>query len=82
MKKYLQMRGQTGELAKNWPLRNKCKWLAKSILAIGFYALSLPFSLLVGQHVFMKCLLKGLYFFGWFAAFLLRHIMQFRYLYR
>jgi succinoglycan biosynthesis protein ExoM len=79
LKKYLQMGGRTGELAKNWPFQIKCKWLAKSILAIGFCALSLLFSLLVGQHLFMKCLLKGLYFFGWFTAFLWRPIIKFRY---
>lgn len=79
LKKYLQMGGRTGELAKNWPFRIKCKWLAKSILAIGFYTLSLPFSLLLGQHAFTKCMLKGLYFFGWLAAFLWKPIVKFRY---
>jgi hypothetical protein len=79
LKKYLQMGGRTGELAKKWPFRIKYKWSANSILAIGFYGLSLPFSLLGGQHVFMKCLLKGLYFFGWLVAFLWRPIIKFRY---
>jgi len=79
LKKYLQMGGQTGELAKKWPFQMKCKWSVKSILAIGFYGLSLPLSLLGGQHVFMKYLLKGLYFFGWLAAFLWRPIIKFRY---
>lgn len=79
LRKYLQMGGQTGKLAKQWPLVSKCKWSAKAMLAIGFYGLALPFSCLVGQHVFMKCLLKGLYFFGWFVAFLWRPIIRFRY---
>lgn len=79
LKKYLQMGGHTGELAKKWPFQIKCKWSIKSILAIIFYCLSLPFSFLLGHHIFMKCLLKGLYFFGWFAAFLWRPIIKFRY---
>lgn len=79
LKKYLQMGGRTGESTKNMLFQTKCKWLAKSILAVGFYSLVLPFSLLGGQHVFMKCLLKGLYFFGWLIAFLWRPIILFRY---
>jgi glycosyltransferase involved in cell wall biosynthesis len=79
LKKYMQMGGRTGELAKKWPFRSRCKWSAKSILAMSFYSLVLPFSFFIGQHVFMKCLLKCLYFFGWFTAFLWRPIIKFRY---
>lgn len=79
LKKYLQMGGQTGELAKKWSFTRKCKWFVKAILAISFYSVVLPFSYLVGQHVFMKCLLKDLYFIGWVAGFLWRPIIRFRY---
>ena len=78
-KKYLQMGGQTGELARKWPLVSKCKWLVKSLLATCFYSLLLPFSCFFGHHVFMKCLLKDLYFFGWLAGFLWRPIIRYRY---
>ena len=79
LKKYLQMGGRTGELAKKWPFQGRCKWSAKAILGISFYSVVLPFSCLVGQYVFMKCLLKDLYFFGWLVAFLWRPIIKSRY---
>jgi len=79
IKKYLQMGGQTGLLARKWSLAGKCKWLVKSFFATGSYTFVLPFSCLFGQHIFMRCILKGLYFVGWLAGFLWRPIIRNRY---
>lgn len=79
IKKYGQMGGRIGELARKWSLRLKCKWFIKAILMTSFYSLFLPFSILGGQHVLMKCLLKDLYYIHWFVGFFWRPIKKFRY---
>ena len=43
LRKYLQMGGRTGELAKKWPFHRKGIWFAKATLSIGFYSLGLTF---------------------------------------
>lgn len=79
IRKYLQMGGHTGEMAKRWSLLNRCKWLTKGLISISFYGLVLPFSGLAGQHVAMKCLLKEVYYLSWFVGFLWRAPIRFRY---
>jgi succinoglycan biosynthesis protein ExoM len=79
LRKYMQMGGRTGELAKKWSFLFKCKWFAKAMLSIGFYSLALPFSTFVGHHVFMKCLVKNIYYLSWFVGFWWRPVIKFRY---
>lgn len=79
VKKYLQMGGVTGEMVKKWSFPLKCKWFGKAILSMSFHSLALPFSNLIGHHVFMKCFLKDVYYLGWFVGFLWRPIIRFRY---
>jgi glycosyltransferase involved in cell wall biosynthesis len=79
VKKYLQQGGRTGELAKKWPFSLKCKGFVKATVALSSYTLAIPFSCLGGQHVFMKCLLKNVYYISWFVGFLWRPIIRFRY---
>lgn len=79
IRKYLQMGGLSGELAWKWPIKLKCKFVVKSIIATSFYSLILPFSMLGGQHLFMKCMLKDLYFTAWIVGFFWRPVIKFRY---
>ena len=79
LRKYLQMGGLTGEIVKKWSFSLKYKWFAKAVLSISFYSLVLPFSALVGQHAFMKCLLKDVYYLSWLVGFLGRALIRFRY---
>jgi glycosyltransferase involved in cell wall biosynthesis len=79
LRKYMQMGGRTGELAKKWSFLLKCKWFAKATLSIGFYSLVLPLSMLVGHHVFMKCLTKNIFYLAWFAGFWWRPVIKYRY---
>jgi glycosyltransferase involved in cell wall biosynthesis len=79
IRKYLQIGGLTGEMAKRWSRWNRCKWLAKAFASLGFYSLAIPFASLAGQHLFMKCILKGIYYLGWLAGFLWRAPVKFRY---
>ena len=79
VKKYIQMGGRTGEIARNTPLRLKCRWFAKAIIATGCYALALPFSIVGGMHTLMKCFTKSLYWTNWFIGFFWKPIIKFRY---
>jgi succinoglycan biosynthesis protein ExoM len=79
VRKYLQQGGRVGELAKKWPFLLQCKWFVKAMLSIGFYSLALPFSALIGHHLFMKCLVKNVYYLSWLVGFWCRPIMRFRY---
>jgi glycosyltransferase involved in cell wall biosynthesis len=79
LRKYLQMGGRTGELAKEWPVSLRGKWFAKATLSIGFYTLALPFSILVGHHVFMKCLVKNIFYLSWFVGLWWRPVIKYRY---
>lgn len=78
-RKYLQIGGRTGELAKKWPASKKGMWFVKATLSVCFYTLVLPFSVFVGHHVFMKCLLKNIFYLGWFIGLLWRPVIKFRY---
>jgi len=79
LKKYIQIGGRTGEIVGTWPLKLKCKWFAKAIFSISFYSVITPFSILGGQHVFMKCIFKDLYYISCFIGFFWRPIIRFRY---
>lgn len=79
LKKHIQMGGRMGEIVRTWPLKMKCKWIAKAIVSISFYSLVLPFSILGGQHIFMQCILKEIYYINWFIGFCWRPIIRFRY---
>lgn len=79
LNKYIQMGGQTGEIARKWPLKSKFIWFAKSLIFICSCSLLLPFSFLGGQHIFMKCFLRDLYYLSWLIGFLWRPIIKTRY---
>ena len=79
IRKYIQKGGRMGEIFRNRPLNLKCMWILKASLSIFFYSLALPFSILGGQHIFMNCLLKDLYYINWFIGFLWRPIIRLRY---
>ena len=79
LRKYFQMGGRTGELVKKMSFSHKCKWFVKAILSVGFYTLAIPFSVLVGHHVLMKCLVKNIYYLSWFVGFLWRPVIKYRY---
>jgi glycosyltransferase involved in cell wall biosynthesis len=79
LKKYIQMGGRTGEIVRKWPLKLKFMWFIKSIILTSFYTIVLPLSVIGGQHVFMKCILKILYYINWFVGFFWRPIIKYRY---
>jgi glycosyltransferase involved in cell wall biosynthesis len=79
IRKYVQMGGRTGELAREWSLKMRCIYVVKAILSMIIYSLVLPFSILWRQHVFMRYLLKNLYFITWLIGFFWRPIIRFRY---
>jgi len=79
IRKYVQMGGQEGELTRGYTLKLKWNYIAKATIATCFYSLVLPFSIFVGQHAFMRYLLKDLYFIGWFVGFFWQPVIKFRY---
>lgn len=68
-KKYLRMGGLAGEKFR-FVLAGGPKYLAKVSTAFGFYMALLPFLFLFGEHKYMKCLTKAIYFFGCISGFL------------
>lgn len=68
LKRYLRMGGSTGEVVREGPLRGY-GYLIKSFAALILYTLLIPFSLLLGPHVYMKWLMKVAYHFGCLSAF-------------
>lgn len=78
LEKYLRWGGLSGKWARKWPFPLQFRGLVKTTLALSSWSLALAFSCLVGHHLFMKCLLKTLYHFGWFVGFLWRPIVRFR----
>jgi succinoglycan biosynthesis protein ExoM len=79
IKKYAQMGGRTGQLVRKSSLKLKCKWFAKAIISTILYSSYLPFSILGGGHLVMKCLLKDIYYINWFIGFFGRAMAMFRY---
>lgn len=69
LKKYLRMGGLTGEKFRSISASG-FKYFAKITAALCFYALATPFSFLFGQHQYMKCLTKDLYYIGCISGFL------------
>ena len=60
IKKFLRIGGLTGKLKK----KREPLYIIRFISAFFFYMLLLPFSPLFGQHLFMRFLLKIVYYFG------------------
>lgn len=79
IKKNIQMGGRTGEIVKTDSFNIKCLWLTKAAVSISFYSLILPFSILGGKHILMKCIFKDLYYISWVIGFFWRPIIKFRY---
>jgi hypothetical protein len=77
IKKYLQMGGMTGEKIRRECLG--CRFLPNVTLSLGFYGMALPFAFLMGQHLFMRCLVKVAYSLAWIAGFSGRVIKRYRY---
>jgi glycosyltransferase involved in cell wall biosynthesis len=69
LRKDLRMGGLTGEMHRS-VFHSRSKYLAKVSAAFFLYLALLPFSFLFGQHNYMKCLTKSLYFLGCISGFL------------
>jgi len=67
VKRYVRFGGLTGEKIRKKSLSGDSVF---RILALfGMYSMMLPFAVLFGKHVFMKCATKGAYNFAWLAGY-------------
>jgi glycosyltransferase involved in cell wall biosynthesis len=66
-RKFLRIGGLTGEKVRNWPFAYRN--FLKAISAFIWYTAQLPFSFVFGKHVYMKYLMKVVYYIGWISGF-------------
>jgi len=67
IKKFLRIGGLSGEKTRKTP--DLMYLLIKVVIAFILYMVALPFSLLLGKHIYVKCLIKVAYNFSWLAGF-------------
>lgn len=68
LERNLRIGGLAGEYMRKMPHWGN-KHLIKFIIAFILYTALLPFSFLLGTHMYMKCLIKFVYHFGWLTGF-------------
>jgi glycosyltransferase involved in cell wall biosynthesis len=68
LKRFLRIGGLAGENMRKEHL-SAYKYLTKFVIAFLLYTSILPFSFVFGPQVYMKCLIKFIYHFGWISGY-------------